>query len=46
VRPTQRHGKVSWIKSAITPALKGKRFIYLTIDRLGGWGEWPQQAWL
>jgi len=36
----QRHGKgswtVSWIKSAITPALKEKRLVHLTVGRPGG----------
>ena len=40
---TQRHGKgswtVSWIKSAITPALKEKRLVHLTGGRPGGCGE-------
>jgi hypothetical protein len=48
----QRHGKdswtVSWIKSAITPALnlKEKRFVHRNVGRPRGCGEVPQRPWL
>src|SRR5258706_8512606 len=35
----------SWIKSAITPTLKEKRLVYLTVGRPGGCGGEPPQAW-